>query len=81
MAGFNRGDPSRLRYTINPKDFGGAGKEIDVWTNAFWWVPLSRSETGDQVPDAIPASRRLPPYVYLDMLNQYDAYLRNKGER
>lgn len=30
-AGFNRGDPSRIRYTITPKDYGGAEKaQIDM---------------------------------------------------
>jgi hypothetical protein len=83
MAGFNRGDPSRIRYTIDPKNYGGTGKkEIDVWTNAFWWTPLSRAE--GTIPETVPHAandRRVPPYVYLEMFNQYDAYLRNKGER
>jgi len=83
MAGFNRGDPSRIRYTIAPKDYGGTGKlELDVWTNAFWWTPLSRLEASALPSDAPPSNpRRVPPSVYLEMLNQYDVYLRNKSAR
>lgn len=78
MAGFNRGYPSRNRYTFKPKDFGGAGKQdIDVFTNAFWWVPPSQSEGQDGSVGSFPEEhRRAPPSVYLDMLNQYDAYQR-----
>jgi hypothetical protein len=84
VAGFNRGYPSRNRYTLKPKDFGSASKtDIDIYTNAFWWVPLSQSDGENTAPANSHSGddRRAPPSVYLDMLNQYDAYLRNKGER
>jgi len=84
VAGFNKGYSSRNRYTFKPKDFGGTGKtDIDIYTNAFWWAPLSQFDGESNTP-ASPLSldhRRAPPSIYLDMLNQYDAYLRNKGER
>jgi len=82
MRGFNRGYPSRNRYTFKPKEWGGAGtKEIDVYTNAFWWTPRS-SDKGNALVTPLSVDRyRAPPSVYLDMLNQYDAYLRSKGQR
>ena len=84
MVGFNKGYPSRNRYTFKPRDFGGTGKaDIDIYTNAFWWVPLSQSDGENNAPaNSLSLNdRRAPPSVYLDMLNQYDAYLRSKGER
>ena len=84
MAGFNRGYPSRNRYTFKPKDFGGSGRQdIDVYTNAFWWVPLTQSNGEDSAAVATPSldDSRAPPFVYLDMLNQFDAYSRSKGVR
>lgn len=71
MAGFNRGYPSRNRHTIKHDEYGGAsGRETDIWTNAFWWLPRpAEASIGEEN-----SSRRVPPYAIAEILNQLDAY-------
>lgn len=74
LAGFNRGYPSRNRQTIRQDQYGGASPlEIDVWTNAFWWIPRPGEADGT---GGSACGRRLPPLVYAEVLDQLDAYRR-----
>jgi hypothetical protein len=72
IADFNRGYPTRTRRTIKHWEYSSpSGRESDVWTNAYWWMP--RPEPDDNGPPETKGPRRVPPYVYAEMLEQLDA--------
>lgn len=78
FTGFNRGYPTRNRHTIEHRNFGGEkGDTSDIWTNAFWWLPNSPDSEGEKKQGKASANR-VPPYVYAQMLGQFDNYQRTK---
>jgi hypothetical protein len=72
FAGFNRGYPTRNRLTFRSDEWGGkSGMEVDVWTNAYWWLPRAgdrNSEKGSQT------GRRVPPFAISTMFEQLEQY-------
>ena len=79
-AGFNRGYPTRTRRTIKHSEYGSpSGRESDVWTNAYWWIP--RPEPDENGPPEAKGPRRVPPYVYAEILGQLDTHRRTAGSQ
>ena len=76
FAGYNRGYPTRNRLTFRSDEWGGSSNtEIDVWTNAYWWVPRAGEREGAGGSDT---DRRIPPLALATMFEHLERYRTSK---
>ena len=70
FAGFNRGYPTRNRFTFRSDEWGGSSCiETDVWTNAYWWMPRAGERNSEGGSDT---GHRIPPFALASMFEHLE---------